>query len=109
MDAASSTDSTNASDLELYACVVSVDGTGIPVAYLALSTQQAIEPSKRKRALTHWLSQVKEHTGLSPRVFHTDKDLAQSGAALAVWPHIHIQLCLWHAYSTRMSTCLSAL
>jgi hypothetical protein len=72
------------------------DNTGMPVAYLFLSTATSIEKQKRRRALKAFLEVIKTKYGTEPQFIHTDKDLAEIGAAHDVWPNAKHQLCHWH-------------
>jgi hypothetical protein len=89
-------DNTNAADLELYVLMAEYDNTGMPIAYLFLSTATSIEKQKRRRALRSFLEIIKIKYGTSPRFVHTDKDTAEIGAAHDVWKDAKHQLCQWH-------------
>lgn len=73
-----------------------VDGTGVAISYLLLSTAQTIEPGKRHSALSSWMGALKVHHGICPRVIHTDKDLAELAAAQDTWSDSYVNLCYWH-------------
>lgn len=74
------------------------DNTGIPVAYLLLSTATSIEQLKRKRAIASFLTVIRDKYNLKPRFVVTDKDLAEISAAREVWPESKHVLCQWHTF-----------
>lgn len=73
-----------------------LDGAGYPLSYCMLSTQTAIDVGKRTKALTAWVTRLRDQYGIDPRFCHTDKDMAQISMARVVWPLIKVQLCWWH-------------
>jgi hypothetical protein len=83
-----------------------VDGFGVPLAYCLLSTASSIAKEKQTRALTAFLSAIRNKYDLHPEVVHTDKDMAEVNAAHLVWPEAKHQLCWWHlrkAVRTRLA------
>lgn len=72
------------------------DNSGIPIAYLLLSTASSIEKDKRIRALDSFLRCVRDLYKIHPHFIHTDKDVAEIQAAQQVWPKAKHQLCWWH-------------
>ncbi|KAJ3979858.1 hypothetical protein F5890DRAFT_1632026 [Lentinula detonsa] len=73
-----------------------VDGVGFPISYCLLSTVDASVPGKRKRAIEHWMRQVKERYHLDPRHIGTDKDLGEIGPCQTLWPNAKLTICWWH-------------
>jgi len=90
------TDNTNAKDLELYTVMGEHDNIGSPLAYCLLSTATAITPRKQKIALQSFFKVLMEKYGIEPTFVHTDKDIVEIKAALAVWVTAKHQLCWWH-------------
>lgn len=88
-------DNTNKLNLELYAVIAEVDGAGCPLAYLLLTTTNAITNGARSNVLSRFLSELK-NVNVNPRFVLTDKDAAQIKAIKVVWPNTNIQLCYWH-------------
>ncbi len=89
-------DNTNSSNLELYSILGEYDNAGFPLVYCFLTTAQAVEQGKRKRALEAWGRQLKERYNIYPLFVHVDKDLAEIGMVKEVWPKAKISLCWWH-------------
>lgn len=72
------------------------DNTGIPVAYLLLSTATSIVINKRITALEAFLKAIRDKYGFDPRFVLTDKDMAEIAAGTFIWPNAKHQLCWWH-------------
>jgi hypothetical protein len=89
-------DRTNQQNLELYGLMAEQDNSGIPVAYMLLSTASSIVPEKRIKALTSFLHCICETYRIQPRFVHTDKDMAEIKAVKATWATAKHQLCWWH-------------
>jgi hypothetical protein len=89
-------DRTNQQNLELYCLMAEQDNSGIPVAYMLLSTASSIVPEKRIKALTSFLHCIRETYQVHPRFVHTDKDMAEIKAVKATWATAKHQLCWWH-------------
>ncbi|KAJ3780538.1 hypothetical protein GGU10DRAFT_397768 [Lentinula aff. detonsa] len=87
---------TNQKHLELYCIMMEVDGIGFPNSYYLLSTVDASVPGKPKRAIEHWVSQVRERYHLDPRHIGTDKDLGEIGLCQILWPNAKLTICWWH-------------
>jgi hypothetical protein len=86
---------TNSAGLELYGVMAEIDGAGFPLAYCLLTTASATNLGKRKDALTAWLKSLRDKYNLKPKFFHTDKDMAEIGAAQSTWGQV-VSLCMWH-------------
>lgn len=84
---------TNRQKYELYGALAIVDGTGFPVSYLLLASGKNRPVS---RTITEWFGRLKEKRFSRIQTIYTDKDFAQIHAAKETWPHINVQLCLWH-------------
>jgi hypothetical protein len=91
-------DNTNQQNLELYGLLAEQDNSGIPIAYLFLSTAASIKRDKRTTVLTTFLTQIRNLYGVNPRFVHTDKDMAEIQAGRNVWPGAKHQLCWWHLH-----------
>lgn len=72
------------------------DNSGVPIAYMLLSTASSIVAEKRILALTSFLQCIRDRYKLQPRFVHTDKDTAEIKAAKIIWPDAKHQLCWWH-------------
>ena len=88
----------NSRHLELYTILGEYDNAGFPLSYCLLTTATAIEDGKRTRALQAWAALLRDEYGVIPRFVHTDKDMAEIGASLRVWPLAKHQLCWWHQH-----------
>ena len=62
-------------NLELYAVLAEVDGMGIPLAYMLLTTATAIEDHARTKVITRFLGNLDEK-GVKLRFVMTDKDMS---------------------------------
>ena len=82
--------------LELYTILWEYDNAGFPLSYCLLTTATAIEDGKCTRALQAWATVLHDKYGVVPRFVHMDKDMAEIGASLRVWPLAKHQLCWWH-------------
>lgn len=72
------------------------DNAGFPLTYCLLSTAEALEIGKRKKALNAWASVLRDKYGIIPVFAHTDKDMAEIGMLRDVWILVKVQLCWWH-------------
>lgn len=89
-----STYKTNSTKLELFTVLVSVVGTGFPMAYLFLQTSK--EEGYRKNALAGFLGALRTAVpDLKPAFFFSDKDSGQMDAILSVFG-LRASLCYWH-------------
>jgi len=61
-----------------------------------LSTATAIEVGKRTKALTAWVTCLRDRYKVTPHFAHVDKDMGEIGMLRNVWPSAKIQLCWWH-------------
>ena len=116
---------TNKQKYDLYCLLADVAGIGVPISYL-LIRPATVQPLQGQAALltvysstggeqsesvpftdicelsqnSYWIRRWFEAVAqrqLRPTWVHTDKDFGEIHAALQVWPHIKISLCLWHA------------
>ena len=85
----------NSRNLELYSIIAEHDNASYPLSYCLLSTATAIKPKKRIRALSNWITKVKEVYHINPTFFHIDKDMAKIHTAKEVW-NLKVQLCWWY-------------
>lgn len=72
------------------------DNAGFPLTYCLLSTAEALEIGKRKRALNTWASVLRDKYGIIPVFAHSNKDMAEIGMLRDVWISVKVQLCWWH-------------
>ena len=72
------------------------DNTGFPLMYCLLSTAEALEIRKRKKALNNWAAVLQDRYGIIPIFTHTDKDMAKISMLCDIWLSVKIQLCWWH-------------
>jgi hypothetical protein len=84
---------TNTSKYELYGIMGIIDGTAFPLSYCLVA---AGKKRPMVNILAGWYSALKIYGVNNVKTFLTDKDMAQIGAAVLVWPKVCIQLCLWH-------------
>ncbi|PIL26554.1 hypothetical protein GSI_12312 [Ganoderma sinense ZZ0214-1] len=91
-----STFNTNGSRFELYALLGEVYGSGLPLAYLLLRSDNG-EKGGKARYLTRFLTAIRDHWHLNPLFTLTDKDWSEINACRAVFPWAKHQLCYWHA------------
>ncbi|CAG8684911.1 11567_t:CDS:2, partial [Gigaspora rosea] len=71
------------------------DGTGVPLAYMLLTTTTAISDGIRTNMIAQFFNKLC-YRGISPVFIMTDKDSAQILAAKTIWLDAYIQLCFWH-------------
>lgn len=84
--------------MELYAVMGEHDNSGIPLAYCLLTTTTSICPGKWKIALQSFFQQLQDKYAVNPHFVHSDKDIAESKGAQAVWTTSEHQLCWWHLH-----------
>lgn len=84
-------DNTNTRNLELYMVVAEWDTTGLPISYCLLSTATSLEHHKRLKSIARWV----------------DKDMAEIGAIMQIWPKAKVAL--WKTERTRNFHLLTAL
>jgi len=71
------------------------DNAGFPLSYCLLTTATAINPGRRKIALTAWVKCIRDKYEVKPVFTHVDKDMAEIGALKTIW-NSKISLCWWH-------------
>ena len=81
--------------MELFACVADMQGKGLPLSFLFITTEENAAPLTRQRVLIEWMNAVRLH-GIDPRFTLSDKDQSEINALKEVWPDAKHQLCLWH-------------
>lgn len=72
------------------------DNAGFPLSYCLLSTTGSTEKGKRTKALENWTIQVRNRYDVNPSWVHVDKDMAEIGMVLRVWPGAKVSICWWH-------------
>jgi len=87
---------TNKQNFELFGAVADVNGVGVPLLYLLVSTTKQAAKGAKEAILTKWLGSLK-CCGIHPEFVLTDKDQSEINAVKHVWPHSKHQLCFWHA------------
>ncbi|KAI0993222.1 hypothetical protein K3495_g14962 [Podosphaera aphanis] len=94
---------TNNPGMSLFAVLVELDGTGVPLCYLFLGTKSPDECSKSAQFCGVTISILKNFlqllraAGFEPTFFGCDKDRAEISAIRQIWPRTTVQLCYWHA------------
>ena len=66
-------------NLELYSILGEYNNAGFPLTYCLLSTTEALEIGKWKKALNAWASVLHDKYGIIPGFANTDKDMAEIG------------------------------
>lgn len=93
-----STYKTNSSKLELFTIIVTIFGTGFPLAYLFLKNESRAEGelfASRQEQISRFLESVKLALPFfNPKFFFTDKDHGQMNAIRRIG--VQPSLCLWH-------------
>lgn len=80
-------------------------GTGLPLAYIFVSTSSDTPPGAKQSLLEKFLTFLKAR-GVDPRFTLSDKDQSEINALEIVFPFAKHQLCLWHglrAFKQRLS------
>ena len=72
------------------------NNAGFPLTYCLLSTTEAIEIGKQKKALNTWASVLCDKYDIIPVFANTNKDMAEIDMQQDVWTLVKIQLCWWH-------------
>ncbi len=72
------------------------DNAGFPLPYCLLTTADAIDIGKRKKALEEWVVMLRDRYGVYPWFAHLNKDMAEIGMVRTMWEETKIQLCFWH-------------
>ncbi|KAF8577145.1 hypothetical protein K439DRAFT_1649156 [Ramaria rubella] len=86
----------NRQNFELFRAVAEVQGIGIPISYLLISTTKSTPKGSKEKIIAKWLQSLKDK-GIHPEFVLTDKDQSEINAVKLVWPHAKDQLCFWHA------------
>ncbi|CAB4409818.1 unnamed protein product [Rhizophagus irregularis] len=86
---------TNVLGYELYAIIGQFDGSGFAMAYLFVEGSKKSDGA-RTEILTLFFRALYDLGMKNIQFFLTDKDFAQISAAQQIWPHVKIQICLWH-------------
>ena len=81
--------------MELFACVADMQGEGLPLSCLFITTEEDTAPLTKQRALTAWMTAIRS-LGIDPRFTMSDKGQCEINALRQVWPAAKHQLCLWH-------------
>lgn len=95
----------NGSQFELYALLGEVYGSGLPLGYLMLRSDNG-EKGGKKQYLTRFLSEIQDKWNLSALFTLTDKDWSKINTFCSSYPDAKHQLCYWHclrAIKTRLS------
>ncbi|KAG6871393.1 hypothetical protein C0995_005157 [Termitomyces sp. Mi166 len=102
-----STFNTNASNFEVFVLLGEVYGSGCPLGYLILHSNDG-DPGAKERFISDFLKHFKQKWQLEPIVALTDKNFSEINAVQAVFPDAKYQLCFWHCLRA-IKTCLSVL
>lgn len=87
---------TNGGNFELFAAVASdANGSGIPLAFMFISTTKDAAPGAKRAVLERFLGNLKD-LGVHPEFTLTDKDWSEIGAMRVTWDTAKHQLCFWH-------------
>jgi len=86
---------TNKNKMELFAVVADMQGEGLPLSYLFITTEENAAPLTKQSALIEWMKGIRS-LGIDPRFTLSDKDQSEINALKEVWPCAKHQLCLWH-------------
>ena len=81
--------------MELFACVANMQGEGLPLSCLFITTEGGAAPLTKQKALIAWMMAIRS-LGIDPRFTMSDKDQSEINALTQVWPGAKHQLCLWH-------------
>ena len=91
--------------MELFACVADMQGKGLPLSFLFITTEEKATPLTKQRTLIAWMTTLRSRK-IEPRFTLSDKDQSEINALREVWPSAKHQLCLWHvlrAHKRRLS------
>ena len=81
--------------MELFACVADMQGKGLPLSCLFITTEEDTVPLTKQNVLIAWMTAVRS-LGINPRFTMSDKDQCEINALRQVWPAAKHQLRLWH-------------
>lgn len=92
---------TNNAGMDLFAILVEVDGTGVPVTYAFLETLPGPDGKRHAdngstAAILAEVLDIVRTRGILPVFFGCDKDSSELLAIGQVFPNAKIQLCAWH-------------
>lgn len=91
-----STYKTNGQEMEVFAVLGTILGTGFPVAYFFLSSASHATYQQRKHSVLQFFRNLRQRcANLNPSFFFTDKDFAQIQAIKETFGIVP-SLCLWH-------------
>ncbi|PCH39585.1 hypothetical protein WOLCODRAFT_110923 [Wolfiporia cocos MD-104 SS10] len=90
-----STWNTNGTNFELFGAVADVHGSGIPLAFLLISTSKKADRGAKQAVLERFLSELR-NLGVNPEYTLLDKDWSEINAMRSTWPQAKHQLCFWH-------------
>ena len=86
---------TNKNKMELFVVVADMQGEGLPISYLFITTEENSAPLTKQSALIAWMKAI-HSLGINPWFTLSDKDQSEINALKEVWPCAKHQLCLWH-------------
>ena len=81
--------------MELFACIADMQGKGLPLSCLFITTEEDAVPLTKQNTLTAWMTTICS-LGIAPRFTMSDKDQCKINMLRQVWPAAKHQLCLWH-------------
>ena len=99
---------TNGSNYEVYALLGEISGSGCPLGYLLIKSDQNGAAGGKERYLRKLLEHFRERWRIKASITLTDKDMSEINAFLAEFPTVKHQLCFWHCLRT-IKTRLSVL
>ena len=74
------------------------NNAGFPITYCLLSTAEALEIGKWKKALNAWASILCNKYSIITVFTPTDKDMAEISMLHNIWILVKVQLCWWHLW-----------
>ncbi|PPQ85537.1 hypothetical protein CVT24_009510 [Panaeolus cyanescens] len=90
-----STWKTNGANYEVYALLGEVHGSGCPLGYLLVKSEEG-ESGGKEEFLVEFLETFRTQWEAQPVATLTDKDWSEINALQRVFPDAKFQLCLWH-------------
>ncbi|KAF7779001.1 hypothetical protein Agabi119p4_3346 [Agaricus bisporus var. burnettii] len=87
---------TNGSNFEIFALLGELHGSGCPLGYLFIKSDQSGQAGGKERFITEFLAHFKSFWKINAIVTLTDKDQSEINAFRKVFPHAKHQLCFWH-------------
>ncbi|KAG6848015.1 hypothetical protein H0H93_004170 [Arthromyces matolae] len=97
---------TNKSNFEVFALLGELYGSGCPLGYLLIKSDENAVEGGKERFITQFLRHFKTIGDLQPIATLTDKDFSEINAFRSVFPDAKHQLCFWHclrAIKTRLA------